>query len=51
MFSLQQNWRTRGQEAKSRGARGGGTTMYTHVSKCKNAILKGEKKAISVVST
>jgi hypothetical protein len=25
--------------------------MYTHVSKCKNAILKGEKKAISVVST
>jgi hypothetical protein len=49
MFSLQQNWRTRGKntfclEVEDRGGGGwgeGGLTMYTHVSKCKyNKIFK-----------
>jgi hypothetical protein len=41
MYSLQQNWRTRGQNrsAQKEGWEGGrkvAHTMYTHVSKCKN---------------
>jgi hypothetical protein len=44
MFSLQQNWRTRGQnrfclEVGAGSGVGGGDvaqTMYSHVSKCKN---------------
>jgi hypothetical protein len=50
MFSLQQNRRTRGQnrlcpEAVGRG--GGGSTMYTPVSKYKSNKIKGEKKKIN----
>jgi hypothetical protein len=38
MFSVQQNWKRRGQNRGSRGDRKGemAQTMYTHVGKCKN---------------
>jgi hypothetical protein len=41
MFSLQQNWRTRGRTGSAGG--GGGEvvqTMYIHVSKCKSKKIK-----------
>jgi hypothetical protein len=45
MFSLQQNQRTRGRmEAGGQGWGEVAQTMYTHVSKCKNNKIKGEKK-------
>jgi hypothetical protein len=51
MFSLQQNWRRRGQNSfcldawgLSMWGMGGGGTIYTHVSKCKNNKIKEERK-------
>jgi hypothetical protein len=46
MFSLQQNWRTRGQNRFYLEGEGGGEVaqaMHTHVSKCENDKIKGEK--------
>jgi hypothetical protein len=43
MFSLQQNWRTRGwNRFCSEVGIGVAQTMYTHVSKCKNDKIKKE---------
>jgi hypothetical protein len=57
MFSLQQNWRTRGQnsfcveERKVQGKRRGGRhrgevaqTVYAHMNKCKNSEKNIKKK-------
>jgi hypothetical protein len=58
MFSLQQNQRTRGQNrfcpeagvgwgggaGEKEGEREVAQTMYTHVSKCKNDKIIGERK-------
>jgi hypothetical protein len=50
MFSLQQNPRTRGRNRFCLEAVGVGRevaqTMYTHVSKCKNDKVKGERKKL-----
>jgi hypothetical protein len=43
MFSLQQNWRVEQVLPGRGGWRRGGKTMYTHVSKCKNDKIKGER--------
>jgi hypothetical protein len=50
MFSLEQNLRRRGQNrfCPELGA-GGGTTMYTHVSKCTNDKIKRRKKKTMLV--
>jgi hypothetical protein len=39
MFSLQQNWRTRGSAPKQEWGEVT-QTMYTHVNKCKNDEIK-----------
>jgi hypothetical protein len=50
MFSLQQSWRRRWQnrvflegEAEAGAGEGRGSTVYVHVSKCKNDKAKEEK--------
>jgi hypothetical protein len=54
MFSLQQNRRIRGQNRfcpEVVQGMGGGMSqaMYTHVSKCKNNKIKGEKKTLDKI--
>jgi hypothetical protein len=53
MFSLQQNWRTRGQNTFSSEVEGEVIqTMYTHVSKCKKyKIFKKKKKKERTTNT